>query len=72
MLKIIEPTNNRVYYIPNDGEAPIDICVEGYRLENDVNVQYIGGKWLDFKDVEYIPKYEDDEIVGFILKKAKK
>lgn len=72
MLKVLEPINNRVYYIPEGEDAPIDICVEGYRLENGINVQYIGCKWLDFKDKEYTPIYADNEIVGFILKQAEK
>lgn len=39
-------------YAYNDKE-PLEICTEGYRLENAVEVMYIDGRWVDFKGNEY-------------------
>ncbi len=66
MLKITEPINSRVYYIPEGDNYPADMCIEGYILENGTSVHYIKDKWVDFNDNEYTPVHVDNEIVGFI------
>lgn len=50
MLKVIEEISNRV--LLSDG---LEADTEGYRLENGLEVQYIGGKWVDPSDNEYTP-----------------
>lgn len=65
MIRIAEPISNRVYYLPEDGGYPLDLCAEGYRLENGVEVVYIGGKWEDYKSNEYIPVEQEGEFIGF-------
>lgn len=64
MYKVKEPISYRNYAF--NGDQPIEICVEGYRLENDVEVMYIGGKWVDFDENEYTAVIMG-EIVGFSL-----
>lgn len=64
MLKIIEPISLRNYGVNADNE-PIEICIEGYRLENDINIMYIGNKWLDYEDNEYTEVKIHKELIGF-------
>lgn len=65
MLRIVYPVSNRVYYLPEGGGAPVDMCAEGYRLESDIEILFIGGKWVDYKDNEYTPVEAGAEIIGF-------
>lgn len=59
MLKVVEPISNRV--LLSDG---LEADAEGYKLENGIEVQYIGGKWVDYKDREYTA-VQMGSIVGF-------
>ena len=62
MYKIKEPMSYRNYAF--NKKEPLEICVEGYRLENDIEVMYIGGKWVDFKGNEYT-EVTSGELIGF-------
>lgn len=62
MYKIKEPMSYRNYAYSE--KEPLEICVEGYRLENGVEVMYIGGKWVDFKENEYTA-VTIGELIGF-------
>ena len=64
MLKIIEPTMLRNYGLNVDNE-PIELCTEGYKLENGVDIMYISGKWLDYADNEYTEVKLHKELIGF-------
>lgn len=66
MYKVKEAVILRNYGYNEDNE-PIELCVEGYRLDNDVEVMYIGGKWLDYAENEYTP-VTIGKIVGFNCK----
>lgn len=59
MLKVIEEISSRVFL--SDG---LEADTEGYKLENGLEVQYIGGKWVDYEDHEYTP-VQIGSIVGF-------
>ncbi len=59
MLKVIEEISSRV--LLSDGS---EADTEGYRLENGLEVFYIGGKWVDPSDNEYTP-VQIGSIVGF-------
>lgn len=44
----------------------MEICVEGYELENGITVQYLEGKWLDAEGREYLEVTTiDGELVCF-------
>ncbi len=62
MYKTKEPMSYRNYAYSE--KEPLEICVEGYRLENDIEVMYIGGKWVDFKGNEYTA-VTIGELIGF-------
>lgn len=66
MLKVVEPLRNRVSYTPEGGGDPVNICTEGYRLENGLEVQYIGDKWVDYNEHEYTAIDNNGSITGFV------
>lgn len=62
MVKVKEPICLRNYGFSENN--PIELCIEGYRLENGLEVMYINGKWMDSKENEYTA-VTMGEIVGF-------
>lgn len=62
MYKIIEHISLRNYGFSED--KPIEFCVECYKLDNGVTVQYIDGKWVDAKKKKYTAVHIG-QVVGF-------
>ena len=59
MLKVKELIMFRTYSLN------IEICVEGYELENGIIVQYLGGNWQDQKGNIYTSVSLDGDVIGF-------